>query len=148
MLRFVTSHSGRMLGLSLVNEEDMVLLSMTMMPWQGRTLISALSGGSVQPLQCNQTSMAVVPHDEGFLILIDTGGPYLSFKVILTRGQAADLASTIGMHLHAIETASERDFGPPLDDKLGGWSPDNERQKYGGAEPDDNDPADDWKRKK
>ena len=138
-----------MLGLSLVNEEDMVLLSMTMMPWQGRTLISALSGGSVQPLQCNQTSMAVVQHSDGFLILIDTGGPYLSFKIVLTHGQAADLASTIGMHLHAIETASERDFGPPpLDDKLGGWSPDNERQKYGGAEPDDNDPADDWKRKK
>lgn len=147
MLRFVTSHSAGKIGLSLLNEDGVVLLFIDMFPGQAKVLAKMLSGRGNALMQWEKMAMTVVCDNNGVLILVDTGGPYLSFKIAMTHAQADDLTSTIGLHLHAIETEGTPDSGiVPMDDRPGGWSPGGEREKYG--EPADNDPADDWKRGK
>lgn len=113
MFRFVTSHSGTFIELLLVDERNLELFRVSFLVSQARSFSKMLSGHATGSVECGRTTLGVICYEEGVQVLIDNGGPYLDFKVALTHSQAADLVSTINMHVHAVETGDDAGDGPP-----------------------------------
>ncbi len=126
---------------------------------QAQLLVDMLNGaagsydGAVPfVVRSDEDDISVLRENGAFITVLisDGSGPYLKFKVLLSLEQAKDLASTLQMHIVASEEMG-RPSGPipPVDDTMNsGWTPEKEKQMYGGEmgpDPDDSDPAEDWK---
>ena len=151
--RFVTSHYKSLIKLSLFDASDLIIWHTEFERFQAQAFVDMLLGGSNGRTLFSGTYRIIVLA-EGFsrIVLIDAGGPYLLFKILLSDGQFEDLASTIQMHVIASEEETRpKDVLPPLDDTLNsGWTPEKEKECFGdgelsGPEDSDDDIADaDW----
>lgn len=148
-LRFETGHSENEIYLTLKDDFGIIL-------WQGifdrfiaQDLVDLLT-------RFNPSRVIYVQHYKLYLmsegtytcICIGGSGPFLDFKVALSAAQVVDLASTLKMAILASEQETRpKDIIPPLDDTIGHWTPEKEREHFGLDHPDDeDDPADRWKK--
>ena len=111
-------------------------------------LAQAVLEESTTPIWIEGYNICVVGADMGACIMMVDNGSYMAHKILLSRGQRQDLASTLKIHIRASELDTRpKDILPPLDDTLPGqWTPEKEKEAYGFDVPDDHDPADFWKK--
>lgn len=148
--RFVTSHYKSLIKLSLFDNSNLIVWHTEFERFQAEAFVDMLLNGSNGGTLHSGTYRIIVLA-EGFtrVVLIDDGGPYLLFKILLTDGQFEDLASTIQMHIIASESETRpKDDVPALDDTLNsGWTPEKEKEAFGDGMDEDNS-ADWWKKGK
>ena len=154
MWQFVTDHDGDIVWLTLRKDEDLLIWRVHMDRALATRVADAISKGNITPIwiPCAQDgrhyNLSVVGSEMGGCIIMIDDGNYMVHKVVLTRGQRQDLASTLQIHIRASELDTRpKDVLPPLDESNPGqWSLENERSEYGLNNPDENDPADFWKK--
>lgn len=150
-LRFETGHIGDEILLTLIDDEGVPLWQGIFERFKAQALVDMLA--SVNPhevIYVQYSTMYVMTEGTYTCLCIGGSGPFLQFKVALSAAQVVDLASTIRMHIIASEQETRpKDILPPMDDTIGHWTPEKEKEHFGPDGPDDDhDPADDWKKGK
>jgi len=149
--KFETSHTTESVRLTLHDGTGGAVWFADFERFQAQSLADMLAnGGGPSTVTAGSYRVNVMRDGErNVLVLVGDDGPYLRFKILLTMEQAADLASTVQIHVIASEydgrPKDELGPRPPDDLRPSGWSPDKERQQYG-VDGDDSDPADFWKK--
>ena len=149
MWQFVTDHNGDVITLILRSDALLEVWRVNMDRPKASMLVDALNKGSGQPLWIESYNVNVVGEGLGGCLLLVDNGTYMVHKILLSRGQRQDLASTIQIHIRAseLDTRPKDYLHPPLDDTLpGAWTPEKEKEKYGFDGPDESDSADYWKK--
>jgi hypothetical protein len=105
------------------------------------------SGGTTS-LWVGGYTVSIVGESLGGCIIMVDNGTYMVHKIVLSKGQRQDLASTLRIHIRASELDTRpKDILPPLDDVLPGqWTPEKEKREYGLDRRDETDDADWWKK--
>lgn len=146
---FEASHTVHGVGLTLFDSFQCVVWHTDMERYKAQEFVDALYRGcTLDMIRVEEFVVCMVNESVGTVILISDNSPYLSYKILLTRDQAKELASTIAMHIVASEVDGRpKDPLTPLDDAMNqGWSPDGERRQFGSQDSDDTDDADWWKK--
>lgn len=148
MWQFVTDHKGDIISLTLRNSDELEVWWVHMDRLKANTLAEALNKGSGQPIWIEGYNVNVIGEEQGGCLLLLDNGVYMAHKIVLSRGQRQDLASTIQIHIRASELDTRpKDTLTPLDDLLpGSWSPEKEKEAYGFDGHDEKDDADWWKK--
>lgn len=150
-LRFETGHVGDNIILSLIDDYNLIIWQGSFERFKAETLVDLLSKfNPSQVVYVQEYSLSVEYEGNSVVLRIGDGSPYLKFKVLLSAGQVLDLISTIRINIHASEQEGRpKDILPPLDDTIGHWTPEKEKEHFGLDGPDDeDDPADRWKKGK
>jgi hypothetical protein len=148
MWQFITDHDKDVITLTLRKEDELAIWRVHMDRSKAGNLADAVLNGNDMPLWIEGYHICVVGAEMGGCIMLVDNGVYMAHKIRLSRGQRQDLSSTLQMHIRASELDTRpKDVLPPLDDRLPGqWTPEKEKDKYGGFDgPDEKDPADWWR---
>ena len=148
---FVTSHYKSLIGLSLFDANSIRVWYAKFERFQAEAFVDMLLGGSNgSRLHFGNYHVEVLAHGFTRLVQIGDDSPFLLFEVELRDGEFEDLASTIQMHIIASESETRpKDELPALDDTMNqNWTPEKEKEAFGGEMDDRDDPADYWKKGK
>lgn len=148
---FVTSHYKSLIELSLFDASDKLVWHTKFERFQAEAFVDMLLNGSNgNRLHSGYCYLSVLADGGTRVVQIGDQSPFLLFKVELRNGEHEDLASTIQMHIIDSEFETrEKDDIPALDDTMNqGWTPEKEREAFGGEIDDKDDPADFWKKGK
>jgi len=148
---FLTEHEGDKIILSLLDEGSNILWYAEMDRVIASKLIDCLNSGYMYHpvLFIGGFSIAVIGENFGACLLMISNDSVMLFKVLLSKTERHDLATTIRLHvIMSEEETRPKDVLPPPDDRSTGWSPEKERDKYGGIDDRDDevDSADWWKK--
>lgn len=150
MWQFITDHTGDVITLTLRSDALLEVWRVNMDRYKAGLLADIIDNGSggTTSLWVGGYTVSIVGEGLGGCIIMVDNGTYMIHKIVLSKGQRQDLASTLRIHIRASELDTRpKDTLPPLDDSLPGqWTPAKEKEAYGLDGPEDTDPADFWKK--